>query len=118
MEIPMTPSQAAAVLGVAPVTIYKWIEAKKLPAHAVQAGSQTRIYLSREAVELKRAELESQKIHNYEDLQPAAEAHMKWVMLFRELMGKMPPLYLAFRRGAVTFEAMKAEAIRRFDALR
>lgn len=114
----MTPSQAAAALGVAPVTIYKWIEAKKLPAHAVQAGSQTRIYLSREAVELKRAELESERVRSYEQLPPADEVHMAWVMQFRDLLGKMPPLHLAFRRGTVTFEAMKAEAVRRFDALR
>jgi excisionase family DNA binding protein len=118
MKIPMTPSQAAKSLGVATVTVYKWIEAKKIPSTTVTAGHSIRIYIDPDDVEIKRAELESQSVRIGENTPQMEETSAEWVKKYQDLIGKVPPLYGAFRSGKVTAEQMKAETFRRFDALK
>lgn len=118
MNIPLSPSQAAQKLGVATITVYKWIVAGKIPAETVQAGTKTRIYLSPDAVELKRIELEQDHAKRREVLPKAADEVAEWVRQYQSLIGALPPLYVALRQGKVTLDQAKAEAARRFDALR
>jgi excisionase family DNA binding protein len=118
MQIPMTPPQVAKQLGVATVTVYKWIESKKLKAEAVKCGHTTRLYIDPNDVEIKRIELEENHLKVNEHTKRANESDMLWVRQYQDLIGKIPPLYLAWRNGRATFEQMKAEAHRRFDALR
>lgn len=118
MKIPMTPSQAARALGVATVTIYKWIEAKKIPSTTVTAGHTTRIYIDPDDVEIKRAELETRSTRIDLNTPQMGDSHAEWVRKYHDLIGTVPPLYGAFRSGRVTFEQMKAEAFRRFEAVK
>jgi excisionase family DNA binding protein len=113
----MTPPQAARELGVATITIYKWVETKKLPATTVQTGHATRIYIDPEAVALKKAEIEALGKGNDANV-AIPHDQGEWVRLYQEQIGKVPPLYGAFRQGKITFEQMKGEAFRRFDLLR
>lgn len=117
MNIPMTPPQVAKQLGVATITVYKWIEAKKLPATSIKTGHSTRIYIDAADVEMKRIELESRNDRLDGANPPMAEPANEWVRQYQDLIGKIPPLYVPFRQGKVTFEQMKAEAVRRFEIL-
>lgn len=118
MNIPMTPSQAAKKLGVANVTIYKWIESKKLRATSVQTGHVSRIYIDPQDIEMKRIELEQSSMKANLDAPPMEQEAKQWVQRYQDLIGKVPALYMAFRQGKATFEQMKSDAIRRFDTLR
>lgn len=118
MKIPLTPAQASRILNVASVTVYKWIEAGKLKAVSVKAGHSTRLHLDPDDVELKRIELEAESTRSYDADKPMDTQAKEWVDKYHGLLGKVPPLYTAFRKGEVTLEQMKAEASRRFDLLR
>lgn len=118
MDIPLTPSQAAAKLGIATITLYKWIESGKIAAESVPTGMKTRIYLSAEAVELKRIEMEQEREKRRTELPANGEEAAEWVRQYQSLLGALPPLYVALRQGKVTLDQVKAEAARRFDALR
>lgn len=118
MEIPMTPHQVAKELGVASVTVYKWVESKKLKATITKAGHTTRIWIDPKDVELKRIELAQSDMRVDENTpRPDADA-MAWVRRYSDLIGRYPALYVAFRNGKATFEQMKSEALARFDQLR
>ena len=118
MDIPMTPSQVAKKLGVANVTVYKWIEANKLAHSKVVVGHVSRIYIDPKDVELKRIEIEQASLRVNENTPAADPDAMEWVRRYQDQIGRVPHLYVAFRNGKATFEQMKADAIRRFDALR
>ena len=117
MDIPLTPSQAAARIGVATITIYKWIENGKIASQSVQAGTKKRIYLSQEAVELKRIEIAQDHEKRRELLPKSTDEVAEWVRQYQGLLGSLPPLYVALRQGKVTLQQVKEEARRRFDAL-
>jgi len=112
MQIPHTPTQAAILLGVAPVTIYKWIETGKLAATTVRTGHVNRIYISQETIDLKRAELDY-SVRDLTVFPPSPAEEMAWVQKHRDLFGSLPAMYRAYRRGIATFEQMKNEAVRR-----
>jgi excisionase family DNA binding protein len=118
MKLPITPPQAAAKLGVATVTIYKWIESGKLRAHSSPTGYSKRLYIDPDDVETKRIELEEATLRHRDNLPHKPESESKWVALYREILGSAPPLYVAYRHGRATFEEMKVEAMKRFDQLR
>jgi excisionase family DNA binding protein len=118
MDIPMTPPQAAKKLGVAIVTVYKWIESGKLAATQVPVGSSKRIYIDPKDIDLKAVELAEAALRVDENTPRADGQSMEWVRLYQDLIGKVPPLYVAFRNGKATLDQMKAEAARRFDLLR
>lgn len=116
MQIPLTPSQAARQLNVSMPTIYKWVEAKKLEATVVRSGETTRIYISREAVDLKQAELEAAAME-WQERPPTPKEEHEWTEQYRNLIGRWPPFFGAYQKQKVTFEQMKAEARRRFEIL-
>jgi excisionase family DNA binding protein len=118
MKLPITPPQAAAKLGVATVTIYKWIESGKLRAQSSPTGYSKRLYIDPDDVDTKRIELEEATLRHRDDLPQKPQFESKWVETYREILNAAPPLYFAYRHGKATFEQMKAEAMKRFDQLR
>ena len=118
MKLPITPPQAAKQLGVATVTIYKWIESGKLRAQSSPTGYSKRLYIDPADVEIKRLELEEANLRYRDDLPQKPQFESKWVARYREILNSAPALYTAYRHGKVSFEEMKAEALKRFDQLR
>jgi excisionase family DNA binding protein len=116
MQIPYTPTQVAKIFGVAPITVYKWIESGKLASTSVKSGHSNRIYISQEAVDLKKAELDN-SCRDLTVFPPSPPEDMEWVKQYRDLLGRIPALYPSYRRGNSTFDQMKNEAIRRFKIL-
>jgi excisionase family DNA binding protein len=119
MDTLLTPSQVASQLNVATITVYKWIEANKIQHEKVMAGHSVRIYITREALELKRAELLTNRKHGSpRGLPPCEEDEPnEWIKKYEQLIGAKPPLYLAFKRNQCTLEQMISEANRRFEFL-
>lgn len=119
MDTLLTPSQVASELNVATITVYKWIESNKIQHERVIAGHSSRIYITKETLELKRAELISnRKPGSPRGLPPCEETEPnEWVRKYEQLIGAKPPLYLAFKRKQVTLDQMISEANRRFKVL-
>lgn len=105
----LTPSQISKELGVATITVYKWIEGGKLRAKSLEAGSQHRLVIDRPDFEAFKLQRQSEKIRPTGDFQRTKEAD-EWVEKYRNLFNALPPGYLPFNRGLTTFDEMKAEA--------
>jgi excisionase family DNA binding protein len=119
MDILLTPAQVASQLNVATVTVYKWIESNRISHEKVSAGHSVRIYITKEALELKRAELlTNRKPGSTRGLPPCEDKEPnEWIRNYEQLIGTKPPLYLAFKRNQCTLKQMVSEANRRFEFL-
>jgi excisionase family DNA binding protein len=111
----ISPAGAAIKLGVATITVYKWIEQGKLASTRIKAGSRERILIETRQVDLLLA---ANQARNHRDVLPPPEDRARaWIEKYRTLIGFSPPLCAAYRLGKVSFEDMQQEARRIFSLL-
>ena len=60
-----TPKQAAKEFGVAPITVYKWVEKQLIKATVIPAGERRRILISQEAIDARKADLKLKQEGGY-----------------------------------------------------
>jgi excisionase family DNA binding protein len=111
-----TPKQAAEALGVHPITVYGWVKSGKIESDRITGGLKPRIEIPQSAIDLMRAQIEKSG-RNTEGFRPSSGDESAYVERFKGMFSIVPPCFLAWKRGKITFTDMKNETERRMRSM-
>ncbi len=113
----ISPREIAKKLGVSHVSVYRWIKNGKLKSTRHDDGPVVQYTVTEGDFDQFLAVFESKVLarKNRHVNVNATDRQSAWVARYRQVFGSLPPEYLAFKKGAITFEAMRGELERRVN---
>ena len=113
----ISPREIAKKLGVSHVSVYRWIKNGKLKSTKHDGGPVVQYTVTEADFDQFLSVLNSRILarKNRHVNVNATDKQSAWVARYRQVFGALPPEYLAFKKGAITFDQMRNELERRVN---
>jgi excisionase family DNA binding protein len=111
----ISPREIANRLGVSHVSVYRWIKSGKLKSERHDDGPVVHYTVTESDYQAFKTILDAKVAARRAGLVEATKDESKWIARHREIFETLPPCYLEFKKGAITFQDMQNEFAKRIN---
>lgn len=111
----ISPREIANRLGVSHVSVYRWIKSGKLKSERHDDGPVVHYTVTESDYQAFKTILDAKVAARRAGLVEATKDEAKWITRHREIFETLPPCYLEFKKGAITFRDMQNEFAKRIN---
>lgn len=111
----ISPREIANRLGVSHVSVYRWIKSGKLKSERHDDGPVVKYTVTESDYQAFKSKLDAKVAARRVGMVEATKDESKWIARHREIFETLPPFFLEFKKGAITFQEMQDEFARRME---